>query len=431
MPSDTHQPPPTGTRKLATILAADVAGYSRLMADDDQATVAALQQARTVFREGIEAHSGRLIDTAGDSVLAEFRSVVEAVQCAVEVQEKLKAINAPVAEERRMLFRIGVNFGDIIEEEDGTLYGSGVNVAARLEGLADPGTVAISARVYDDVEERLDIHVVDIGEHEVKNIAKPVKAYRLLTHGETAAVPPGAGNGSRNLAVAALAIVVLIIAGVGWWQSGTAPVPEVEEVAQGELPPLPTGPSIAVLPFDNLNADPEQEYFADGLAEDILTRLAAFLDLKVIARNSSFQYKGAAVDVREVGRELGADYVLEGSVRRDAASIRISAQLLDARDGSHVWTETYDRDLSIGSVFAIQDEITEHVTAAIGGAHGAIAASGIGRLGGAPVGDLRSYECVLLAYQYTGLPTVEIHKTARDCLEEVVVRDPNYVEALA
>ena len=415
-------------QRLAAILAADVAGYSRLMGDDERATIATLNQFRAIFREHIEANQGRVVDMAGDSVLAIFETAAGAVLTGVAVQTALAEKNEELAADRRMVFRIGVHLGDIHQQDDGTIYGDGVNVAARLESLAEPGGICVSGMARGAVKGHLDLDFADLGEQTVKNIAEPVRAYRILAKGEVA--PAGARKRTPIYLVAA-AVVVLAIVGVGWWQFGGAPEPEVVELAPGELPPVPSGPAIAVLPFDNLSGDREQEYFADGLAEDVLTRLAAFLDLKVIARNSSFQYKGTAVDVREVGRELGADYVLEGSVRRDATSIRISAQLLDARDGSHVWAETYDRDLSVASVFAIQDEITEHVTAAIGGAHGAIAASGIGRLGRALVGDLRSYECVLLAYQFSGLPTPEVHKAARDCLEEVVVREPNYIEALA
>ena len=417
-------------QRLAAILAADVAGYSRLMGGNERATITTLNQFRAVFREHIEANQGRVVDMAGDSVLAVFETAAGAVLTGVAVQKELAGNNEELSADRRMLFRIGVHLGDIHEQDDGTIYGDGVNVAARLESLAEPGRICVSDMARGAVKGQLDFSFTDLGEQTVKNIAEPVRAYQLLLEGEA---PTIAHQRMPKFVVAAAVIFVLAIAGVGWWQFGGAPEPEVvvADEVDGELPPLPTGPAIAVLPFDNLSGDPEQEYFADGLAEDILTRLAAFLDLKVIARNSSFQYKGTAVDVREVGRELGADYVLEGSVRRDATSIRISAQLLDARDGGHVWAETYDRDLSVASVFAIQDEITEQVTAAIGGAHGAIAASGISRLGSGQVGDLRSYECVLLAYQYNSLPAPDVHKAARDCLEEVVVREPKYIEALA
>ena len=429
MPNDSDE----GQRKLAAILAADVAGYSRLMADDERATVAALKQARGIFREHVEVHAGRLIDTTGDSVLAEFRSPVEAVQCAVEIQRQLKTVNAPVPDHRKMFFRIGVNLGDVIEEADGTIYGDGVNVAARLEGLAEPGGIMLADVARQMAEGKLDVGLEDAGAHEVKNIAKPVRAWRVLLEGEVAiAAPPKV---SRPKFVVG-AVVVAILGGVVAWhllsssvdQNGV--VPEVAET-DGELPPLPAGPSIAVLPFDNLSGDSEQEYFADGLAEDILTRLAAFRDLKVIARNSSFQFKGKAVDVRDIGRDLGADYVLEGSVRRDVTSIRVSAQLLESRDGGHVWSKTYDRDLSTGSIFAIQDEISKQVVAALGGTEGAIVASEITRIRGVPTQNLLSYDCVSLAKQYGMTVTPELHLEARDCLQGVVAKEPDYVDALA
>jgi adenylate cyclase len=417
-------------QRLAAILAADVAGYSRLMGDDERATIDAINSCRAVFREQIEANGGRVVDMAGDSVLAIFDTAIGAFTTAMAAQERLGDLNADVAVERRMLWRIGVNTGDIHEQDDGTVYGDGVNVAARLEALAEPGGICLSDKVHTEVRGKIDRGFADLGDHEVKNIAEPVRAYRVLAAGEVAPAKP---NRIRLLALAGTAAVVAIIVAFLWPGEYDDSSPDVVETAtpDGALPPLPSGPSIAVLPFDNLGGDPEQEYFADGLTEDILTRLAAFSDLKVIARNSSFQYKGEAVDVRDVGRDLGAAFVLEGSVRRDATSIRISAQLLDAKDGAHVWQQTYDRDLSAGNIFAIQDEITEQVAAAIGGPAGAITASRIERMQGGVTDDLRSYECVLLAHEYARSMTAELHLSARECLVDVVAREPNNVEALA
>jgi adenylate cyclase len=424
-----------GDRKLAAILAADVAGYSRLMADDDRATIGTLTEYREVFSDRVAAHKGHIVDTAGDSVLATFDSVVEAVEAAVEIQGALSERNEALPDHRRMHFRIGINLGDIIIRDDGTAYGDGVNVAARLEGLAVAGGIMISQTAYDQVEGRLDVGLADAGAHEVKNIAKPVRAYRILAEGEVEPVVSAKARERFTIVASTVAVVAVIVALVAWqYLSGATDdigrkgsVAEVED----ELPPLPTGPTIAVLPFDNLGGDPEQEYFADGLTEDILTRLAAFRDLKVIGRNSSFQYKGEAVDLRVVGRELGADFILEGSVRRDASSIRVAAQLLDTSEGVHVWAETYDRDLSASSIFAIQDEITEQVASALGGTWGAIATSEIQDIRSAPTDSLKSYECILLAKQYAFLTTPERHLTARECLIEVVAKEPNYVDALA
>jgi len=308
-------------RRLAAILSADVAGYSRLMGDDERATLNTLNAYRAVFRDHVGKRDGRVVDTAGDSVLAVFDSVVEAVQCAVDVQADIEPLNADLPEARRMLFRIGVNLGDVIVQDDGTIYGDGVNVAARLESLADPGGVNISGSVHDNVLGKLDLGYEFLGDKEVKNIAKPVRVYRAeLGTGETGLQP-------------------------------TVVAPEAER------------PSIAVLAFENLSGDAEQEYFADGIAEDLITELSRLRWLFVIARNSTFAYKGQSPDVRRVGKELGVRYVVEGSVRKGGERVRITAQLIDAATGKHIWAERYDRDLS--DIFALQDEITETLVAAL------------------------------------------------------------------
>ena len=312
---------PEAKRRLAAILSADVAGYSRLMGDDERATLNTLNTYRAVFREHIGKRDGRVVDTAGDSVLAVFDSVVEAVQCAVDVQADIEPLNADLPEARRMLFRIGVNLGDVIVQDDGTAYGDGVNVAARLESLAEPGGLTISGTTFDHVDGKLDIGFEYLGEKEVKNITKPVRVYRAeLDANETQLRPSGA-------------------------------TPEAER------------PSIAVLAFENLSGDPEQEYFADGIAEDLITELSRLRWLFVISRNSTFAYKGQSPDVRRVGKELGVRYVVEGSVRKGGERVRITAQLIDAATGKHIWAERYDRDLS--DIFALQDEITETLVAAL------------------------------------------------------------------
>jgi adenylate cyclase len=308
-------------RRLAAILAADVAGYSRLMGDDERATVAALNECREIFRTHVSDHDGRVVDTAGDSVLATFDSVVEAVQCASEVQTALGERNQGLPEDRRMAFRIGVNLGDVIEQDDGTIYGDGVNVAARLESLAEPGGICLSGSAHEQVEGRTDTGFEDIGEHEVKNIARPVRAYRIVVDGQAEPTQP-----TQSL-------------------------------------PLSDKPSIAVLPFDNLSGDPEQEYFVDGIAEDLITAFSRMRWLSVTARNSTFSYKGQSPDVRQVGRELGVRYVLEGSVRKGGNRVRISAQLIDAGDGNHIWAQRYDRELA--DIFDVQDEITLTIAGAI------------------------------------------------------------------
>ncbi len=310
-------------RRLAAILAADVVGYSRFMEADEEGTLARLKSLREeLFDPKIAEHHGRIVKTTGDGVLVEFASAVDAVRCAVEVQCHLTERNNATPENQRLELRVGINVGDIIiEGED--IYGDGVNVAARLEGLAEPGMVYISGSVFDQVAGKLEAAFDDLGEQKVKNISKPVRVYRA--RGET---------------------------------GEEATYGDVSAVAS-----LPDKPSIAVLPFNNLSGDPEQEYFADGMTEDIITGLSRFRSLFVIARNSTFAYKGKSPDVREVARDLGVRYILEGSVRRRGERIRITGQLIDAETGNHLWAERYDRELE--DIFAVQDEVTEAIVAAI------------------------------------------------------------------
>jgi adenylate cyclase len=308
-------------RKLTTMFSADVAGYSRLMGEDEAATVKTLTTYRNIMMELIKQHRGRVVDSPGDNLLAEFTSVVDAVQCAVAVQKELQARNAELPEERKMAFRIGINLGDVIEEGD-RIYGDGVNIAARLEGLANPGGICISKTAFDQIETKLPLGYDYLGEQTVKNIAKPVGAYQVLME------------------------------------------PRVTVVGKEETaPPLPEKPSIAVLPFANISGDPEQEYFSDGLTEEIITALSKVENMFVIARNSTFAYKGKPVKIQQVGEELGVRYVLEGSVRKAADRVRITAQLIDASTGHHLWAERYDRDLK--DIFALQDEITMKVLTAL------------------------------------------------------------------
>jgi adenylate cyclase len=313
----------TGARgqrqRIAAILAADAAGYSRLMADDETATIAALDAARAVFREHIEGEAGRVVDTAGDSVLAVFETTAGAVRAAVAIQERLAELNAAEPEARRMRFRIGVHLGDIHEKADGTVYGDGINVAARLQALGEPGAVVVSDAVQATLRGRIAHAFSDLGEHAVKNIAEPVRAFCV-------GLTSPAGKMQRPLV-------------------------------------LPDKPSIAVLPFENMSGDPEQGYFADGIADDLITALSRIRWLFVTARNSTFAYKGHSPDVRKVGHELAVRYVLEGSVRRGGDRVRVTAQLIDAASGNHVWAQRYDRELA--DIFAVQDEITANVTRAI------------------------------------------------------------------
>jgi adenylate cyclase len=327
-------------QRLAAILAADVAGYSRLMAGDERATVAALDAARAVFRQQIEANQGRVIDMAGDSVLAVFETATGAVSAGLAIQQQVNAAAEPVPQERRMHFRIGVHLGDVIEKADGTVYGDGVNIAARLEGLAEPGGMTISDAVFGAVRGKVEAQFADRGDQQVKNIAYPVRAYALRS--EQTATPARPERGSKQ-----------------------EPPPQPSPGAAGGrwVPSVPDKPSIAVLPFTNMSGDPEQEYFSDGITEDIITDLSKTAGLMVVARNSSFAYKNKSPDMRSVGRELGVTSVLEGSIRRAGNRLRITAQLIDAASGGHLWAERYDRDIT--DIFALQDEVTQRIVEAL------------------------------------------------------------------
>ena len=312
-------------RRLTAILAADVAGYSRLMGADEEGTLAALKTLRReVADPKIKEHRGRIVNTTGDGLLSEFASVVDAVRCAVEVQREMAARNTGVQPERRIDFRIGINLGDIILDEN-DIFGDGVNIAARLEALAEPGGICVSRVVRDQVRDKLAISFEDMGEQQVKNITRAVRAYRALLAERT--------DRPSTLSETAAA-----------WT-------------------LYDRPSIAVLPFNNVSGDPEQEYFVDGITEDIITALSKWRWFLVIARNSAFAYKGKSVDLKEVGRDLGVRYVLEGSMRRAGQRVRISSRLIDIATGTHLWAERYDRDLT--DIFAVQDDITSRVVAAI------------------------------------------------------------------
>ena len=349
-------------RKLTAILSADVEGYSRLMGDDEEATVRTLTAYREVLTTLIQQHNGQVLDSPGDNLLAEFVSVVDAVQCAVAVQKEIKARNDQLPEERKMLFRIGINLGDVIQEDE-RIYGDGVNIAARLEGLSEPGGICISKTAFDHIESKLPYGYEFLGDQSVKNIAKPVGAYRVVMEPRVTVADEPEGEKRppmrrMPILVGAAAVLMLVIA-IGIWQF-YARRPSVEPASKEKMAfPLPDKPSIAVLPFDNLGGDSEQEYFSDGLAENIITQLSQIHSLFVISRNSSFTYKGKPVKVNQVAQELGVRYVLEGSVQRAENQIRVTAQLIDAATGRHLWADRYDRELK--DIFAVQDEITRNI----------------------------------------------------------------------
>ena len=375
-------------RRLTAILAADVAGYSRLMGVDEEGTHERLKaHLAELVNPKIEEHRGRTVKNTGDGLLAEFASVVDAVRCAVEIQRGMIDREPEVLDERRIRFRIGVNLGDVIAEGD-DIFGDGVNIAARLEGLAEPGGICVSRVVRDQVRDKLDLGFEDRGEQQVKNIARPVHVYHIPLQAEAKASRP--------------------------------------EVAPPPLP-LPDKPSIAVLPFANMSGDPEQEYFADGMVEEITTALSRIRWLFVIARNSSFTYKGRPVDVKRVGRELGVRYVLEGSVRKAAGRVRITAQLIDALTGTHLWADRFDGSLE--DVFDLQDRVASSVAGII---EPALQAAETTRLCDRPcrTNDLTAYDLYLCAYAMLLASGKQIPQ-ALGLLEQAIARDPRYGPALA
>jgi len=371
-------------RRLAAILAADIAGYSRLMSQDEAATVRDLKGHQAVVLPLVGRHGGRIIDTAGDGILAEFPSVIGATECAVEIQAVMAARNEHVPEQRRMLFRIGVNLGDVIHDET-RIYGDGINVAARLEALAEPAAVVVSRAVHDQVRDRLDLAFEDLGEFELKNIIRPVRVYRVRTS-----------------------------------------VASKAAVASGNVLPLPDKPSIAVLPFSKMSGDPDQDYFADGMVEDITTALSRIRWLFVIARNSAFTYKGRAVDVRQVGRELGVRYVVEGSVRRAAERIRITAQLVEAETGRHIWADRFDS--TSADVFDLQDKVTGAVAAVL---EPRIREAETERAQRKSTSDLTAYDLYLRALPPFRVLTPEGRAAALRLLEAAIARDPGFAQAIS
>jgi adenylate cyclase len=370
-------------RKLAAIFSADVKGYSRLMGDDEEMTVRTLKTYRATMAEFIQKHSGRVVDSPGDNLLAEFASVVDASQCGVAIQKELADKNAELPANRRMAFRIGINLGDVIEDE-GRIYGDGVNIAARLEGLAEPGGISLSGTAYDHVKHKLSVTYEYLGEHQVKNILEPVRVYRVLM-------------GSKSST------------------DGTRSPFEI-----------PDRPSIAVLPFVNMSADSEQEYFSDGLTEDLITDLSKISALLVIARNSVFTYKGTPVKVQQVGRELGVRYVVEGSVRRAGSRVRVTAQLIDAATGAHLWAERYDRDVE--DIFALQDELTQKI---VGVLKVKVIEVELERLKHKDTSKLSAFECVLRGRWYSHRYTKEANAQAREFYERAIELDPDFASAYA
>jgi adenylate cyclase len=414
-------------RKLAAILSADVKGYSRLMGEDEEATVRTITAYREVMITLIHQHRGKVVDSPGDNLLAEFASVVDAVQCAVAVQKEISARNSELPENRKMQFRIGINLGDVIQEGD-RLYGDGVNIAARLEGLAEPGGICISKTAFDHIESKLPYGYDFIGDQTVKNIAKPVGAYRVLM--DPRVTVKGKLKEEKLTPVkrmpifVGVAIILVLAVAVGIWQFHTKRSSVKPASMEKMAYKLPDKPSIAVLPFNNLSGDPKQEYFSDGLTEEIITALSSVPKLFVIARNSTFTYKGKPVKVQQVSEELGVQYVLEGSVRKGGDKIRITAQLIDAITGKHLWAERYERNLN--DIFAVQDEITKNIITAMQvkltkGEEIKVASKG--------TNNLEAYLKYLQANELINKVNPESNALAKQLAEEAIALDPDYAGA--
>jgi len=416
-------------RKLTAILSADVKGYSRLMGEDEEATIHTLTEYRKIISDQVKQHEGRVVDAPGDNVLAEFASVVDALKCAVDIQKEIARQNESLPENRKMEFRIGVNLGDVAEEGD-RIYGDGVNVAARIENLADPGGICISRSAYDQVRKRLSLGYEYLGEHSVKNIDEPVRVYRVLTApeyvGRVIGEKTAAGKKWRRLAYAAVACLIVVAGGLIAWNIYLQKSRRVEPADTEKMAfPLPDKPSIAVLPFTNLSGEKEMEYFCDGLSEGIINGLSKSEHIFVIARNSTFTYKNKPVQVNQVAEEMGVRYVIEGSIQRESNRVRVTAQLIDALTGHHLFSERYDRELK--DILNLQDEITLKVLTAVQvkltvgeGAH--VSEKG--------TQNLDAYLKVLEARELkAGAMNKERVEKAMKLLEEAIALDPEYAYA--
>src|SRR5271169_3905283 len=358
-------------RRLAAIVAADIAGYSRLMGVDEEGTLARLKAHRKVLIDPkITEHHGRIIKTTGDGMLVEFASVVDAVRCMVEIQRGMLERNADIPPEKRIDFRVGINIGDVIVDGD-DIYGDGVNVAARLEGLAEPGGILVSGVVRDQVRDKLSFSFDDLGEREVKNIPRPVRAYRVKLSDDE--LPPLAAKPSRKLGLAgrprawvgAVILLLVVVAGGAAWYFVGGPKPGASQTtAASPVPAEAKHLSIVVLPFTNLSNDPAQDYFADGVTENLTTDLSRIRESVVIARNTAYAFKGKSVDAREIGKELGVRYVLEGSVQRDQNRVRVNAQLIDAQSGAHLWADRFEED--VADLFKLQDQVVARLANSLG-----------------------------------------------------------------
>ena len=415
-------------RKLTAVFSADVAGYSRLMGEDESATVKTLETYKQVMFSLIKQHRGRVIDSPGDNLLAEFASVVDAVQCGVAIQKELQARNADLPENRKMQFRIGINLGDVIEEQD-RIYGDGVNIAARLESCADPGGICVSKTAFDHIETKLPLGYEYLGEKEVKNIAKPVGAYRVLMEPRVTVAGAKEKKPSVSLwrrkgilagAVAALIVIIGLAVWNFYWHA-----PRIEPASTEKMAfPLPDKPSIAVLAFTNMSGDPKDDLLGDGLAEGIINALAKSERILVIARNSTFTYKGKPVKVKQVAEEMGVRYVIEGSVQKEGERVRITVQLIDALTGHHLFSERYDRDLK--SLLDLQDEITMKVLTAV---QVKLTTGEMARITAKGTKNLDAFLKVFQAGEQQSTLNKERVQRSLQLYEEAIALDPEYAHA--
>ena len=415
-------------RRLAAILAADVQAYSQHTERNEEASTTTLRMYRAVVEESISAHKGHIFSTAGDGVVAEFPSVVEAIRCAVEIQNEIEERNVAVPEDKRMQFRIGVNLGDVIAEES-NYYGSGVNVAVRLEQIAKAGGICISQTVYDQIRKIVEIPFEDIGERHLKNISEPVHVYQVLP-APTSRLRrffSRTNIGRRRLggAVAALLLLLAVAAGAFYLRQPAA----LWDALLGGAGALPDRAAIAVLPFDDMSATHDQQYLADGISEELITGLAKFPELIVMSRNATLTYKDKPTDSRQVGKDLNVRYVLEGSVQRSDQNVRVTAQLIDASTGRPLWADRYDRE--INSIFAIRDEITRSIVGTIGGLAGKLAQAEVARLAGKDPNSFTAYDYLTRGWYEWHKFTREGNAAARDLFEKARKIDPDYARAYA
>ena len=416
-------------RRLAAILAADVAGYGHHTELNEEASTATLRMYRAVVEESISAHHGHVFSSAGDSIVAEFPSVVEAIRCGVEIQNEIAERNASVPKDGRMQFRIGVNLGDVIAEEN-NLYGSGVNVAVRLEQLAEPGGICLSQTVYDQVRKIVEIPFEDIGEHRLKNIAEPVHVYRILPGPS----PPWLKRlfsrtniHRQRFGVATGVLLVLLAVAAGSFYLRQPAV--LWDALLGGGVSLPEHAAIAVLPFNDMSATHDQQYLADGITEELITGLAKFPELIVMSRNATLTYQDKPTDSRQVGKDLNVQYVVEGSIQRSDQNVRVTAQLIDASTGRPLWADRYDRE--INSIFAIRDDITRSIAGSIGGLGGKLALAEVARLSGKNPNSFTAYDYLMRGWYEWHKFTREANAAARDLFELARKIDPNYARAYA